>query len=72
MALFHPADLDLVGWLFLGLIFLVMIVLAIALVVGFVYLLYFLAKKNGERINRKKELRNYKGALITLDTDRGR
>lgn len=47
----HPGDLDAFGWFIVA----IWVLLFLALVFGAVYLLYYLAKKNGERLIRKRK-----------------
>jgi hypothetical protein len=56
MGFFHPGDLDTTGWLIVGIFAVVVLAVSVGLIVGFIYLLFFLAKKSGERVNRRKEL----------------
>ena len=47
----HPGDLDAFGWFLVA----IWAVVILAVVVGAIYLLYYLAKKNGERLIRKRK-----------------
>ena len=50
----HPGDLDATGWMLVGIMALLILAATVAVIGGAGYLVYYLAKKNGERIIRKR------------------